>query len=245
MRAHHQLIRLATLTKVMPDPHQLLHIRGCDPTRITRSGLHHDGYPFRLDLAIDWLETTVGDPSGVRTVQGVHVWAAQWANAWWEWRDAPDEPKPDGDMLTWLINNVDWAHKNYPGFDEFQQELRQVLSLVEKSCGYGPEPAGVSCPTCGAQLHHQVTFHGVAADYDCPDCGAVFTPEQYANAATLAIKHAKPNTLIRVREAALLGVPEQTVYSWIRRGTIPATRKGNNVLVRLGEVRRQLEKNGA
>jgi excisionase family DNA binding protein len=47
---------------------------------------------------------------------------------------------------------------------------------------------------------------------------------------------------LRVAEvAALLGVPVQTVYTWVRNGHLPSMKIGAAVLVPLAQLRRQLD----
>jgi excisionase family DNA binding protein len=47
---------------------------------------------------------------------------------------------------------------------------------------------------------------------------------------------------LRVAEvSAMLGVPVQTVYSWVRTGKLPARKIGAAVLIPLGPLRRLLD----
>ena len=47
---------------------------------------------------------------------------------------------------------------------------------------------------------------------------------------------------LRVAEvSAMLGVPAQTVYSWVRTGKLPARKIGAAVLIPLAQLRRMLD----
>ena len=47
---------------------------------------------------------------------------------------------------------------------------------------------------------------------------------------------------LRVAEvSAMLGVPAQTVYSWVRSGKLPARKIGAAVLIPLAQLRRVLD----
>ena len=47
---------------------------------------------------------------------------------------------------------------------------------------------------------------------------------------------------LRVAEvSAMLGVPCQTIYSWVRSGRLPARKIGSAVLIPLAQLRRQLD----
>lgn len=53
---------------------------------------------------------------------------------------------------------------------------------------------------------------------------------------------AVPREYLRVAEvSAMLGVPCQTIYSWVRKGDLPARKIGSAVLIPVAQLRRVLD----
>ena len=223
-----KLHRLIQLAACMPNPREiLLPIKAGTTARAHPSGV--EGLPFHFDQALDFYDTASADPRGIRSREGVQVWAGAWAYAWWVAADR-EGPEPSGDMLAHLNARLVWAQAHFPGMAEFEAELDVVIRVVGQACGLTPIPTGRACPACDGGLVRRVTPTGVEERLSCTECGAVFEPEGLQALQRMRLRQLCEQEdwwLPRSKVAALLGVTSHRLRVWISRGRLDTDADGH------------------
>ena len=126
----------------------------------------------------------------------------------WGWQPG-DEP-----YYRYLLRRWPWARTHMPA--DHADRVTHIHGKLQRLVKEGPLPTARICPSCGeSQLME--TREG---QYWCGTCELV-RDESELKALTL-FRLTTHDVALPPRDAAqALDIPEQTIYSWIRRGRLP------------------------
>ena len=139
-------------------------------------------------------------------IRAIHTQLASLAA---EWGHQPLDPPPH----RYLLARWAWAKQHMPSshIDHISKIHATMMRIIREH----PLPTGLTCPSCGQQtLKETVERH-----HYCATCERISTPAETAALTHLKIATADIDTTPS-HAAHLLGIPPQTVYSWMRRGKI-------------------------
>ncbi|MGJ9487104.1 hypothetical protein ACRQFN_02240 [Actinotignum sp. GS-2025e] len=189
--------------------------------------------PHGLDAVTDDWEAGI-----VRSAQGCETILGEIADEWAEKMGLP-APRPQA-AARWLAAtaNVAFGCLDEDTWNATTTEAQRVWGIADRLAGNNPEPTGNTCPNDGAMTIRYIFEDGFADWFMCPACGTVWNPVSYLERVRAVTDEVPdhPDTMITPKDATLLGVPAQTVYSWIRRGQITAYKTERGMCVRLGDV---------
>lgn len=123
----------------------------------------------------------------------------------WGWRPG------NGPHHLYLLARLDWARTHLPA--EHAGRITFIHSKLQTLVREGPLPVDRVCPACGSD-HLSETVTG---QLWCDTCQLV-REESELKALTLYRLTTHEATMTPREAAAVLDIPEQTIYSWIRRG---------------------------
>ncbi|WP_054953077.1 helix-turn-helix domain-containing protein [Flaviflexus massiliensis] len=143
-------------------------------------------------------------------------------------------PRRDGDPKIYILGNLEWAALNLAPI-EWTVPIDDLHRRVGSLTGHAPRPTQRLCPLCGETLRiippdrptwHTASERRAAASepdrFTCDGCGETRTSEEIETLFRWRISNADAQVLPR-EASRLLGIPEQTIYSWIRRGLLERT----------------------
>ncbi len=165
---------------------------------------------------------------------------------------------------TWLIEHVDWAAQRSLQWDDYRQDLRDLLWRLRRLTGDTVEDVetGVPCPYCAGRVVQRWTSNGLGEIRKCvgtkarPGCGLEWASEAHF---LLAIRDAheslpttRPDQLVTLDDAKRIYRRRITAHLldvWANQGSVPPARHEDGrprrdvrgqVLYRLGTIDQQI-----
>lgn len=123
------------------------------------------------------------DPVDVDSILGqLDRWEQDWRICFGE-AAADDEATVSGCSL-YLLRRLTRAAQEHPAFDEWAEDLRQMLARLESALRMSPQRSPVPCITCRRRgLERVVPRKGQAYDWACSRCHKTYTWSEYWIAA--------------------------------------------------------------
>lgn len=196
-----QLEDIARMWPLLEDI-QAAHYHPASSTRANLAGTHGDPQHSPTVAAVERIERIT------HTRLHVELLAHEWG-----YRHG------DGPHTLYLLRRWDWARTHMPA--DHAERITHIHTTLTRLVREHPLPTGTTCPVCGQQTLAET----VAGNHWCATCDRLSTPAETQTLAQWVLAtsdaHTTPATAARI-----LGIAEQTVYSWIRRGKLARTSEG-------------------
>lgn len=175
---------------------------------------HHDGTSrhgsVRLTQQEQWLNTR---DHMAEQWQRIETIAAELS-----WRGQTQ----DGDPARYIATRLTWAEHHYPYMHDLQETAQEVHNYFQTLARENDSVTEHLCPMCGkAQLHYRERDQ----QFYCTECDGTWTASQLQ-----ALRHYRivsAGQWITIKEAtAQYGIPQQTIYTWIRRHKLERNTQG-------------------
>lgn len=139
-----------------------------------------------------------------------------------EWAVTKGE-KPKGSSSVYLASRIDWAKKQWPGYDVAEQTIRDVHARLAKITGWSAEVGDRHCPYCNRALTRQPDDDGLPDVWTCTRCDRAWliTTEHDGLLDTQRAMLAEQDTWVSKTEAAqILNITPHRIAVWVNRGKI-------------------------
>lgn len=169
-----------------------------------------------------------------------------------------------GGCLAYLRDWHAHAARLHPGFDDYAADVRQLRVRLERVVGMADDPlsAPAKCFDCSGQLvrtyvqpadtdvvpehdcsvcdrrhagRHGNEGEGLTDDWTCRSCGRVYDQASYFLALRASRDECQGWVPVKVA-AAVLRVPESTLFRWVARGEVETMRENGRTFVEWSEV---------
>lgn len=140
--------------------------------------------------------------------------------------------------LTYLRDHHWLAARTHPGFDDYATEIRELRSKLEHVAGLADDPvrAPAQCFDCSGQLVRTYEEHqGLTDDWTCRSCKRVYDQASYFLALRASRDECQGWVPVKIA-AAVLRVPESTLFRWASRGEVETQREDGKTFVEWSEV---------
>ena len=139
-----------------------------------------------------------------------------------EWAVTRGE-KPKGPASVYLASRLDWAEKQWPGYDVAEQTIRDVHARLAKITGWSAEVGDRHCPYCNRALTRQPDDDGLPDVWTCTRCDRAWliTAEHDGLLDTQRAMLAEQDAWVSKTEAAqILDITPHRIAVWVNRGKI-------------------------
>jgi hypothetical protein len=138
-----------------------------------------------------------------------------------EWAVTKGE-KPKGSSSVYLASRIDWAKKQWPGYDVAEQTIRDVHARLAKITGWSAD-GDRHCPYCNRALTRQPDDDGLPDVWTCTSCDRAWliTTEHDGLLDTQRAMLAEQDTWVSKTQAAqILDITPHRIAVWVNRGKI-------------------------